>query len=35
LQSILTDGSTINVDFDTREDGNEKVLTVTTTNTGN
>lgn len=29
IQSFLTD--TINVEFDTQEDGNEKVLTITTT----
>ena len=29
IQSFLTD--TVNVEFDTREDGNEKVLTITTT----
>ena len=28
IQSFLTD--TVNVEFDTRDDGNEKVLTVTT-----
>jgi hypothetical protein len=30
IQSFLTD--TVNVEFDTREDGNEKVLTIITTN---
>jgi hypothetical protein len=29
IQSFLTD--TVNVEFDTQEDGNEKVLTITTT----
>jgi hypothetical protein len=29
IQSFLTDN--VNVEFDTREDGNEKVLTITTT----
>jgi UTP:GlnB (protein PII) uridylyltransferase len=29
IQSFLTD--TVNVEFDTRDDGNEKVLTITTT----
>ena len=30
IQSFLTDN--VNVEFDTRDDGNEKVLTITTTN---
>jgi hypothetical protein len=32
LQSLVTDYS-VNVEFDTEEDGNEKVLTITTTST--
>jgi hypothetical protein len=31
LQSLLTDGSTVNVEYDTENDGSERTLTIATT----